>query len=299
VIAAVLIGSLAGGLVYAWLGPVQSQLELLGHVRLQALPLNVPHLGPQHWLFLEQVIPSAIAIAVLGLAQSLVIARDIKTNVVRDVDLHKEVFAQGIANTLSPFFSTFAGSGSFNRTNVAIEMGARTPLSGLIAAIGVVALAWAVGPLLSMLPMPVIGGVLALVGIGMIQGNVASALRNRIEGAVYLLSLFSVIFLGLEVGIFVAILVSIGFFVASASELKLTIRREGGEERIIVAGNLYYASIDHLARHLHGAPRIYSILDISRVPYCDATARNMIENIQKDRARHGGRLDVISASTSA
>ena len=93
------------------LGPVQSQLELLGHVTLQALPLNMPRLGPQHWLFMEQVVPQGVAIAVLGLAQSLVIARDLKASAARNLDLHKEVFAQGISNALSPFFSTFAGSG--------------------------------------------------------------------------------------------------------------------------------------------------------------------------------------------
>jgi hypothetical protein len=51
ILGAVLIGSLAGGVIYALLGPVQSQLELLGHVRLEALPLNLPQLGPQQWLF--------------------------------------------------------------------------------------------------------------------------------------------------------------------------------------------------------------------------------------------------------
>ena len=36
----------------------------------------VPRVGPQHWLFIEQAFPYAIAIAVLGLAHSLVISRD-------------------------------------------------------------------------------------------------------------------------------------------------------------------------------------------------------------------------------
>ena len=145
VVGAVLIGSAVGGMIYALLGPVQSQLELLGHVTLQALPLNLPRLGPQHWLFMEQAVTNAAAIAVLGLAQSLVIARDLRAN----LDLHKEVFAQGVSNAFSPFFSTFAGSGSFNRTSVAVEMGARTPLAGMIAACAVVLIAWALGPFLT------------------------------------------------------------------------------------------------------------------------------------------------------
>ena len=120
---------------------MNSQVELLGHVTFQAILLMVSRVGPQYWLFIEQAFPHAIAIAVLGLAQSLVISRDLKASVAGDLDLHKEVFTQGISNLLAPFFSTFAGSGSFNRTSVAVEMGARTPLSGMIAAGAVVLIA--------------------------------------------------------------------------------------------------------------------------------------------------------------
>ena len=296
IIGAVLIGSLVGGVIYGLLGPVQSQLELLGHVTLQALPLNIPRLGPQHWLFMEQVVPQSIAIAVLGLAQSLVIARDLKASAVRNLDLHKEVFAQGISNALSPFFSTFAGSGSFNRTSVAVEMGAHTPLAGMIAACAVVLIAWALGPLLTWLPMPVIAGVMALVGIGMIQGNEIRLLQNRVEGAVFLITLLSVMFLGLEVGILVAVVASVGFFVAGVSEVNLDISREGDEERIAVTGNLFYASLDRLAKHLRSDPTARTVLDLNRVSYCDAAAQDMIKKIQTERARHGGRLDIVRAA---
>ncbi len=293
IIGAVLIGSVVGGVVYGLLGPIQSQLELLGHVTLKALPLNSPRLGPQHWLFMEQVVPQAIAIAVLGLAQSLVIARDLKASVTRNLDLHKEVFAQGISNALSPFFSTFAGSGSFNRTSVALEMGAHTPLAGMIAAFGVVLIAWALGPLLTWLPMPVIAGVMALVGIGMIRGNEIRPLRNRVDGPVFLITVLTVIFLSLETGLLVAVAVSVGFFVASVSKVKLAVSREGDEERVVVIGNLFYASLDRLAKHLQSDPTARTVLDLSRVPYYDAAAQDAIKKIQAERARHGGRLEIM------
>jgi sulfate permease, SulP family len=296
IIGAVVIGSLVGGAMYGWLGPVQSQLELLGHVTLHALPLNMPRLGPQHWLFVEQVVPQAAAIAVLGLSQSLVIARDLKATVAHGLDLHKEVFAQGIANVLSPFFSTFAGSGSFNRTSVAHEMGARTPLAGIIAAFAVVVIAWTIGPLLTWLPMPVIAGVMALVGIGMVQGNPIAPLRNRIDGTVFLLTLLVVLFVGLEYGILVAVLASVGFFVASVSRVKLSISQDAGKQHIAVTGNLFYASLDSLSDCLHADPTAHTVLDLSRVPYCDASATAMIETIQRDRLRHGGQLHVTAGA---
>jgi len=218
IIAAVVAGSIVGALICVVQGPVAAQVELLGHVTFDPMPFRMPRWTPQHWLFAEAVVPNAVAIAVLGLAQSLVIARDLKARVAGDLDLQKEAFAQGIANTLSPFFSTFAGSGSFNRTSVALEMGARTPLSGLVAACAVIVIALVLGPFLTALPMPAIAGVLALVGVGMIEaGHVRHLMRNRIDGAVFLLTFLSVTFLGLDIGILVAVLASAGFLLACMS----------------------------------------------------------------------------------
>ncbi|MCC7546284.1 MAG: SulP family inorganic anion transporter [Burkholderiales bacterium] len=293
VVLAVLIGSIVGGLVYGWLGPVDSDLELLGHVTLDALPFRIPTLGPPHWLFLELAIAPAIAIAILGLAQSLVIARDLKSTVAPHLDLHKEVFAQAMANALGPFFSSFAGSGSFNRTAIALEMGARTPLSGMVAALAVVLIAWLLGPVLTYLPMPVVAGVMVLVGIGMIQPRELRPMLNRIDGPVLLVTLFAVIFLGLESGILVAVTASVIFFVASASQVRLAISHQGEAEHIRVTGNLFYASIDRLAKHLHANPAAVTSLDLSRVPFRDATAMQLIERIQRERVRCGGKLEVV------
>jgi SulP family sulfate permease len=299
IIAAVVAGSLAGVLICLVQGPVAAQVELLGHVTFEPLPLRLPHWTPQHWLFAQAVLPEAVAIAVLGLAQSLVIARDLKARAARDLDLEKEVLAQGIANTLSPLFSTFAGSGSFNRTSVAMEMGARTPLAGMVAAGAVVLIALVLGPLFTGLPMPAIAGVLALVGIGMIQARQARALmRSRIDGAVFVLTLFTVTFLGLDVGILVAVLASAAFLLAGMSKVDFVVSRDGEVEHIAVRGNLFYASLDRLSRHLHAHPAARTRLDLTRVPYCDAAAKAMIASVQWERRRAGGRLDLVPAGSS-
>lgn len=294
IVAAIIIGGAAGTLIDGWLGPIASQLELLGHIPLRMLPLALPRISSEHLLFIQEVWPNAVAIAVLGLAQSLVIARDLKAQVNPSLDLHKEVFAQGVSNLLSPFFSAFAGSGSFNRTSVAIEMGARTPLSGIVAAVAVALIAVLLGPVLTYLPMPTVAGALALVGIGMVQPTEARRLlRTGIDGAVFLLTLFTIAFLGLQAGIAVAVLASVGFFVASVSQVQLVVTHQNDAERISVRGNLFYASLDRLAHRLRVDPAARTVLDLSKVPYCDTAAKDLIASVQKQRERHGGRLEVV------
>jgi SulP family sulfate permease len=297
IIAALVIGGAVGAAIEGVLGPVSSQVELLGRIPFQALPLMLPRIAPEHLLFMEAVFPNAIAIAVLGLAQSLVIARDLRTHAATQVNLGKEVFAQGVANTLSAFFSTFAGSGSFNRTSVAVEMGAKTPLSGMVGACGVAIIAWALGPLLTHLPIPAVAGALALVGIGMIQVKEARrGLSSRIDGAVFLMTILAVALLGLEAGLMVAVVASVGFFVAGVSKVNLVISRESALERIAVSGNLFYASLDRLSNHLRADPTAHTLLDLSRVSYCDSAALNMIEAIRGERRQRGGRLELIAAA---
>jgi sulfate permease, SulP family len=291
IVAAITIGSLVGIFCCKLNGPISAHIEVLGHVKMEAFPFSALKLGPPHWLFLEHAFPSAVAIAVLGLAQSLVIARDLKASVSNELDLHKEVFAQGVANIAAPFFSAFAGSGSFNRTSVAVEMGSRSPLTGLISAAAVILIAYALGPFLTNLPMPAVAGVLALVGIGMIQSEM-KPIGHWVERTVLGITLFSVLFLGLEIGIFVAVAASVVFFVASASKLNFSVAQESGNEHIVVSGNLFYASFDRLAKHLRTSPAATTVLDLSRVAYCDAAARNMLRKIQAERARLGGHLDV-------
>jgi SulP family sulfate permease len=296
IVTAIGIGGAVGALIEGWLGPVASQLELLGRIPFQVLPLSVPRISAEDLLFLEEVWPNAVAIAVLGLAQSLVIARDLKAQVNPHVDLHKEVFAQGLSNALGPLFSSFAGSGSFNRTSVAVEMGARTPLSGVIAAVAVVVIAFCLGPVLTYLAMPAVAGALALVGIGMIQPREARRLlRKGIDGVVFVITLLTIAFLGLQAGIVIAVLASVGFFVAGVSQVTLAISRHEGEERIAVRGNLFYASLDRLANHLRADPAAKTVLDLSKVPYCDTAALDLIASVQKQRERHGGRLEVVPA----
>jgi sulfate permease, SulP family len=296
IIVAVVTGGVAGAVLIGIFGMVRADIELLGRIPFQLLPLRVPTVSAEYLLVMQEVFPAAVAIAVLGLAQSLVIAQDLKSHVKTQVSLGREVFAQGVANLAGPFVSSFAGSGSFNRTSVAISMGAMTPLSGMIAAVAVAAIAWSLGPLLNWLSMPAVAGVLALVGIGMIHvGEARRLLHSSIDGPVFVITILTVTFLGLKAGLAVAVLLSLGFFIAGVSKVALVMVDQDGVERIQVTGNLFYASLDALAQHLREHPGANSLLDLTRVPYCDSSALAMIEAIKRERLAHGGRLEVVTA----
>jgi len=144
--------------------------------------------------------------------------------------------------------------------------------------------------------MAAVAGVLALVGIGMIQVEEARRfLGNSIDGSVFIVTILTVVFLGLKAGLAVAALLSLGFFIAGVSKVALVMVDQDGVERIQVTGNLFFASLDGLSQHLRANPSARTLLDLSRVPYCDSSAMAMIGAIKRERQEHGGDLDILTA----
>jgi carbonic anhydrase len=142
--------------------------------------------------------------------------------------------------------------------------------------------------------MPAIAAVLFLVGMGMIQWQeIRLFARHRADLVVCWLTALTVCFVGLEAGLAVAAIASVAFFVAGASAVALETSQRDGVEYIAVRGNLFYASVDTLARHLRQRPGGQTRLDLRRVAYCDAAALAVIEGIRRERLEAGGQLNVV------
>lgn len=277
ILIAILAGYLAGLLLMGSYSQVNTEIELLGNVAVKLLPLSNPKLDLEYLLVGAAMLPNAMAIALIGLAQSMVIVKHLRTTTDQPINIDKEVYAQGMSNLLAPFFSSFAGSGSFNRTAINQAIGVRTPLAGILSAFIVLLLMVTLGPLLSHLPMAVISGTLMLVGIGMIKlPEIIRLIPWRGELAVFALTLFTILFLGLQAGLAVALIFSIVMFLVAASKLKIELGPIEGAFRIRVEGHLFYASIDQLSEPLKAHREENVVLDLSMVSYLDLSATEAI-----------------------
>ncbi|MFI0416106.1 MAG: SulP family inorganic anion transporter [Candidatus Thiodiazotropha sp.] len=284
ILIAMVFGYATGLLVMGIFTQVDTEIELLGHIPFQALPLSSPKMDLEYLLVGLAMLPNAITIALIGLAQSMVIIKHLRSDTDQSINLDKEVFAQGIANTLAAFFSSFAGSGSFNRTALNLSLGAATPLAGILSAFIVFILIDTLGTLLTYLPMPVIAGTLMLVGIGMIKpGEIARLFSWTGELLVFVTTLFGIVFLGLQTGLIIAFILSLILFVLSASKLDINIRKDGESVQIRVEGHLFYASIDQLSSLLKRHRYDSVLLDLSVVSYMDLSATEALAKDLQNR----------------
>jgi SulP family sulfate permease len=116
---------------------------------------------------IEQLIPAAFAIAMLGAIESLLSATVADGMTGKHHDPDAELLAQGVANIAAPFFGGFAATGALARTATNIRAGARTPLASLFHALFVLLAMLMLAPLLGYLPMAGFAALLLLVAWNM------------------------------------------------------------------------------------------------------------------------------------
>ncbi len=161
VVGGTLVSMAVAALVPAW--PVLKTV--------QALPSALP---PLSWpdLSLDTVralFGATLVMTLLALTEAVAIAKAVARRNQDTLDGNQEFIGQGLANLAGSFFSSYPASGSFNRSGVNAESGARTPLAAASAAVFLVLILLAVSPLASYLPLAVIAGLLFIVAWGLID----------------------------------------------------------------------------------------------------------------------------------
>jgi len=161
---------------------------------------------------LRELVPGALAIAMLGAIESLLsaVVADGMARTRHDPDA--ELLAQGLGNIVTPFFGGIPATGAIARTATSVRSGARSPVAALIHAAVVLAAVLALAPLLGYLPMASLAALLVLVAYNMSEvKHFAHTVRvaPRSDVAV-LLTCF-----GLTVGFDMVIGVSVGMVLAA------------------------------------------------------------------------------------
>ena len=159
---------------------------------------------------------TALTLAFLGAIDSLL------TSVVADNmtktkhNPNKELVGQGIGNSVAAIFGGIPGAGATIRTVVNINAGGTTKLSGMVAAVLLLVILLAAGPIASQIPAAVLAGILVTVGIGVMdyKGLRAIPKMARTEVVVMLVVLLLSVFWNLVYA------VGIGFLLASLIFMK-------------------------------------------------------------------------------
>jgi sulfate permease, SulP family len=223
-----------------------------------ALPDTLPvFLIPDIPLNLETlaiIFPYSVAVAVVGLLESLM-----TQNIVDDLtdttsDRNQECLGQGLANTATGFIGGMAGCAMIGQSIINVKSGGRGRLSCFVAGVFLLILVVGLGDLVSVIPMPALVAIMIMVSIGTFSWSSIGNLRThpRSSSVVMLATVATVVYThNLAIGVLVGVLLSGIFFAAKIAQLfRVTtdISPDGRVRTYRVEGQLFYGSVEDLMR---------------------------------------------------
>ena len=215
-----LIAMVVGGLLAFFVGGEEVGIKFVSGIERKLPPFNVPNLTFDE---ITELVPDAFALALLGLISAAAIGRSIATKSKQQLNGNQEFIGQGLANIAGSFFSGFAGAGSFSRSGVNFEAGAKTPMANIIATGLLISIVMAFAPATRYLPMPAMCGVIIVVAYNLIDFKyMKRAFTTNVEEAVTLIVTFlSTLVLELQFAIYIGIFFSLIFYLRKTSKPRL------------------------------------------------------------------------------
>lgn len=192
------------------------------------------------------IFPTSLALAIVGLLESLLTAQIVDDMTDTDSDKNKESRGQGIANIVTGFFGGMAGCAMIGQSVINVKSGGRGRLSTFVAGAFLMFLIIVLGDWVVQIPMPVLVGIMIMVSIGTFDWSSFKYLVTapKADAAVMLVTVITVVFTNdLSKGVFAGVILSAIFFVAKISKIKVTTEETENKKRYIVHGQLFFASV--------------------------------------------------------
>lgn len=247
---------------------------------------------------------AALAIAVVGLVEAIAIAKSISLSSEQQIDANREFMAQGLSNITGSFFSTFPASGSFTRSAINYNAGARTKTAGILSGVLVAVTLVFFASYARSIPMASLAGVIVLVAYGMVDQHAIKRIvrASRHDMSVMLITAgATVVMPDLERAILTGIAVSVLIHVWNTGEITIRLLKQHhgtfreydldedadphGRSPIAIVhldGDLYFGSASDLQDKLrqvaeHTQAKVY-IFRLKRVNVVDVSAFEVLQS---------------------
>ena len=265
---------LGGLLVWLWpamFGHVQLVSAFVGRLPpISALPLDLD--------LILRLLPSAVAVGMLGLVTSLSIARSISARSQQMLDANQEVRAQGLSNMVGAFFSGSLSAGSFTRSALSYEAGACSPLAGIFSAMWVALFAIFAAGLIAHIPIPAMAGSILLIAWGLIDHRGVRALWrvSHSEFAVMALTCLATLLLELQTAIYAGVLATLFFYLKRTSRPRVQHWRDGEEDILRVGGSIFFGASHYLQTRLQRMHGVRVVIEAQQINFIDYSGVEML-----------------------
>ena len=192
-------------------------LDGIGVAVVGNIPQGLPKFSapPTDWAAAKELLPVALAIALVGFTVSIAVAKRYARPKKYAVDANRELVGLGFANITGAFAGAYPISGSFGRTAVNATAGAQTSVAGMVTAVVVGLSLLFLTPVLYYLPMAVLSAIIIMAVASLIDIDDVRYLWRvkRTDLAMWIVTFIATLTLGIERGIGVGIVASLSLLI--------------------------------------------------------------------------------------
>ncbi len=291
-----------------------SRVALLGELPTRFPQPSLPSIPWEMW---NELVMAALAIFLLASLESLLSASVVDSLAKEHrTDNDQELVGQGLGNLASALFGGIPVTGVIARSATNIQAGARTRLAAVLHALTLLAMMFALAPLVARIPLAALAGVLIAVALRMIEVRMLRTLwrGSRAEAAVFLTTAGTILVTDLIVGVPVGMIAAFLYVVYEMSRLNVRPIPLAEADRdaqdgdagscpavrlIRVEGPLFFASGFHLRNAIN---RVNGhrclVLDLDQVPFLDMTGVEILEEAVELLRRQGAEVLLAQPSDS-
>jgi SulP family sulfate permease len=274
------------------------------------LPSALPFFAlPQVPLTLETlqiILPFSLAMAAVGLLESLLTAQIVDDLTDTPSDKQRETKGQGIANFVTGFFGGMGGCAMIGQSVINVKSGGTGRLSAFVAGSFLLFLIVVLGPLVAQIPMPALVAVMIMVSIGTFSWNSIRNLRTHPwhSSVVMLATVVVVVWThDLAQGVLVGVLLSGVFFASKVSRLfavESSLSADGSTRTYCFKGQIFFASVERFLAAFDFREVVERVvIDVRQAHFWDISAVGALDKAVIKLRREGTAVEILGLNEAS
>ncbi|MGH1454477.1 MAG: SulP family inorganic anion transporter [Paracoccaceae bacterium] len=261
---------------------------------------------PLNFETLQIIFPYALAVAVVGLLESLMTQQLVDDLTDTTSSRDQECIGQGVANFCTGFIGGMAGCAMIGQSMINVKSGGRGRLSTFFAGVMLLIFCVVLGDWVGLIPMAALVAIMIMVSVGTFSWSSLGDLRQHpvSSSIVMLATVFFVIYThNLAIGVLVGVLLSGIFFAWKISQLfavQTELSTDGRQRTYTIHGQLFFASSEDFMKAFDFREALERVvIDVSRAHIWDISSVAALDMAVLKFRREGAEVELVGMNAAS
>lgn len=252
------------------------------------------------------ILPYALALAVVGILESLMTATIIDDLTDTSSNKNRECIGQGVANIGSGLIGGMAGCAMIGQSVINVKSGGRTRLSTLLAGIFLLIMVVFLDAWVGMIPMAALVAIMIMVSIGTFNWSSIKDIKTnpKSSSVVMLATVVVTVFThNLAYGVFVGVLLSALFFASKVGQIMFissSLSADKQQRTYQVVGQVFFTSAEHFVAGFDFKEALEKVtIDLSQAHFWDITAISSLDKVVTKFRREGAAVELLGLNEAS